>query len=108
MRKQDDLKRLFARAESRKLSKELTFQFHNTLYMLETKTPNRLRRATVEVFWREGEALEVEYNGEKLKYTKWEEKSCGKPEVVDSKGLERGRLWVNKKSNKPSRHHPWR
>jgi len=48
MRKEDDLERIFARKDKRKLSKDLTFQHHGILYLIETKTPNRLRHASVD------------------------------------------------------------
>ena len=49
LRIRDNLERVFARKETRKLSKNLTFQYKGTLYMLQTKTPHRLRYATIDV-----------------------------------------------------------
>ena len=63
LRTDDNLKRIFARKDQRKLSKDLTFQHQGTLYPIQTKSPNRMRHAHVEVIWREGEAIEVEYQG---------------------------------------------
>lgn len=104
LRPKDDLKRLFARKEKRKLSKDLTFQHHGTLYLLETQTPNRMRHATVEVLWKEGEPIEVEYQGIKLSYKKWSEKEYEQPKIIDSKGIG----WANRRNIKPGRYHPWR
>lgn len=109
LRKQDDLKRIFARKDKRKLSKDLTFQHQGILYMIETKTPNRLRHASVDVLWREKGSIEVEYDGIKLSYKKWTERIEERPKVLDSKEIEaREALWVNKKIIKPRRSHPWR
>ena len=106
MRKQDDLERLYARKDKRKLSKDLTFQHQGTLYLIETKTPNRMRHAFVDVFWRGVKAIDVEYEGKILKYTKWEERVYEKPLVVDGKELET--RWVERKQKLPARNHPWR
>lgn len=109
LRAQDDLKRIFARKDKRKLSKDLTFQHHGILYMLETKTPNRLKHATIEVLWREEGHIEISHNGLKLNFKKWSEKIDERPKIMDAKEIEmQGALWVNKKSYKPGRYHPWR
>ena len=52
LRVQDDLKRIFARKDRRKLSKNLTFQHQGILYLVQTKCPNRMRHAHVEVLWK--------------------------------------------------------
>ena len=69
LRKRDDLDRIFARREARKLSKNLTFQHRGILYLIQTKTPNRLKHATVEVVCK-GEEIEVEYEGKRAKRNK--------------------------------------
>ena len=106
MRKQDDLERLYARKDKRKLSKDLTFQHQGTLYLIETKTPNKMRHASVDVFWRGVKPIDVEYEGKVLKYTKWEERIYEKPLVIDAKELEA--RCVERKQKKPARNHPWR
>lgn len=109
LRAQDDLKRIFARKDIRKLSKDLTFQHHGTLYMIETKTPNRLKHASIEVLWREEENIEVRYNSVKLHFKKWSEQTDKRPKIMDAKEIEaQGALWMNKKPHKPKKHHPWR
>ncbi len=107
LRKQDDLERLFRRKERRTLSKNLTFQYQNTLYQVETKTPNRLKHAAVDVFWREGEPVEVEYKGRKLDYEIWEDKASERPKILDSKEIA-AIGWSTSKKTKPGKHHPWR
>lgn len=106
LRQQDDLKKIFARKDKRKLSKDLTFQHKGILYLIETEAPNRLRHANVDVFWNGNEGIKVEYNGTELKYKKWSETIYEKPSVIDSKTMEM--IWPNKKASKPSMSHPWR
>ena len=109
LRLQDDLKRIFARKDKRKLSKDLTFQHQGILYMIQTKTPNRLRHAFVEVSWREKGTVEIQHNGVKLNFTKWSETMDERPKIMDSKEMEaKGALWMNKKTSKPGKSHPWR
>lgn len=107
MRKQDDLKRIFARTDTRKLSKELTFQYEGILYMIETKTPNRLKHATVEVIIKKGEAIEIEYEGKKLKYTKWSERPYEGTKILGAKEIEL-KSWADKTPKKTGLHHPWK
>ena len=102
MRKQDDLQRIFAHKDQRKLSKDLAFQHHGILYLIETKTPNRLQRATIDVLWKENQPIEVEYQGQKLKYNRWEEKVYETPIVMGIKEI--GFAKMNRKQ--PSRYHP--
>jgi hypothetical protein len=107
MRMRDNLERIFARKETRKLSKNLTFQYKGTLYMLQTKAPHRLRHATVDVLWSEGEEIKVEYKGKAIEYKKWNEIIYEQPRILDSKELE-GISWATKRHSKPRRNHPWR
>lgn len=106
LRKEDDLERIFARKDKRKLSKDLTFQHHGILYLIETKTPNRLRYAFVDVLWTDNQPVKVEYDGKELKYKIWEEKIYEQPAVLGAKEIGLG--WVNRKTIKPSKNHPWR
>ena len=87
LRPQDDLKRIFSRRDTRKLSKDLTFQHHGVLYLVETKSPNRLKHATVNILWREQEPIEVFYNATKLEYKKWAEAIYERPDIRDSKEI---------------------
>jgi hypothetical protein len=106
MRQKDDLERIFARKDKRKLSKDLTFQHHGILYLIKTKTPNRLRYASVDVLWMDNQPIKVECNGKQLKYKVFEERVYEQPPVLDSKEI--GVAWVSKKPRKPARYHPWR
>ena len=107
LRKELDLKKIFARKETRKLSKDLTFQYKGILYMIQTKTPNRLKHATVDVLSTQEEPIEVYYNGNKLSYKKWAETLYEKPKILDSKEIASNN-WLNKNQIRPKKYHPWR
>lgn len=107
LRVQDDLKKIFYRKDKRKLSKNLTFQHQGTLYLIQIKTPNRLRHAAVEVLWQEGAPIEVQYNGVNLKYQKWNEVVYQQPKVLDCKEIANN-SWLCKNKKKPRKNHPWR
>jgi hypothetical protein len=107
LRKQDVLEKIFAKRDKRKLSKNLTFQHQGTLYLIETQTPNRLRYAGVEILYREGKEIKVEYQGKELKYKKWNETVYEQPKIQDCKEIAIS-SWIERKPRKPGRHHPWR
>lgn len=106
MREKDDLERIFARKDKRKLSKDLTFHHHGIVYMIESKTPNRLRHTSVDVMWSGNRPVEVEHEGKRLKYKIWGEIAYEQPRVLDGKEIGTG--WINRRQTKPSRSHPWR
>ena len=106
MRKEDDLERLFARKDTRKLSKDLTFQHHGIVYLIESKTPNRMRHACVDVLWKDDQPIVVEYGGKQLKYKIWKETVYEQPAVLGTKEI--GAVLATRKLTKPSKHHPWR
>jgi hypothetical protein len=106
MRKEDNLERIFSRKDKRKLSKDLTFQHQGILYLIESKTPNRLRHASVDVLWKVDQPIEVEYDGKQLKYKIWKETVYEQPLELNAKEI--GAAWVNKKQRKLPISHPWR
>ncbi len=106
LRAQDNLERIFARKDKRKLSKNLTFQHKGILYLVQTQSPNRLKHATVDILCPKGEAIKVEYKGRSLEYKKWNETIYEQPKILDSKEI--GLNWAVKRSPKPGRQHPWR
>jgi len=106
LRESDKISRVFARHDRRKLSKNLTFQYQNILYQMQTDTPNRLRFANVDIFWRPGEPIEVEYEQKPLKYTAWQDTIYEQPKILDAKELEAH--WKLRKVSTPSMNHPWR
>ena len=108
LRRGTNLDKIFARREIRKLSKNLTFQYRGILYLIQTKTPNRLKHGTVEVVYREGRAIEVEDEGKTLSYKKWEEKAYEQPKILDGKQIELMEEDKTRGRRKPGKHHPWR
>ena len=106
MRKEDDLERLFARKDTRKLSKDLTFQHHGILYLIESKTPNRMRHAFIDVLWKDNQPIKVEYGGKPLKYKVWKETVYEQPPVLNAKEI--GAVLAIQRPMKPSKYHPWR
>lgn len=102
----EDAHRAMNKKDKRKLSKDLTFQHHGILYLIQTKTPNRLQHASIDVSWRKDQPIEVEHEGKKLQYRKWEERIYEQPRVLNAKEI--GTTWLNKKQTKPSMRHPWR
>jgi hypothetical protein len=107
LKKGVDLRMVFARKESRKLSKDLTFQYNKSLYCIQTKTPNRMKHATVNIFCEKEEVIEVNYKGNKLAYKKWSEVSDERPQVYDAKEIATIPE-INVRKKKPGKHHPWR
>jgi len=103
----ENLKRIFSKQETRVLSKDLTFQYRGILYMINTKTPNRLKHACVAVIHEKNEPMRIEYKGVELQYKKWSETTYERPQVCDSKEMEVARLGI-KKPAKPAKYHPWR
>lgn len=106
--KQCDLSRIFRLKETRYLSKNLIFQYKNTLYQIQTQRPTyALRKARVEVLEnKEGEII-VEYKNEKLLYTTYKERPLA-VEEVSSKELNVTLENLYKKKYKPSKSHPWK
>lgn len=65
-----------------------------------------MRHAYVEVLWKEGEAIEVEYKGTKLEYKKWSETVYERPKVLDSKEIALPNMARQKGQH--INKHPWR
>ena len=84
----EDLEKILATREERRVSQNLTIQYNNQIYQLETKTPNRLRYKKVKVIERPEKSLMIEHQGKEIPYTIWEEYKYQGPKVVDEKQLE--------------------
>lgn len=106
LRKEDDLERLFARRSTRKLSKNLSFQYEGVSYQVNPVCPNRLRATHVNILQRPGKPILVESGGREHPYTSWEEIPYEKPKVLDSKELEAH--WSSPSRKRPGKYHPWR
>lgn len=107
LREYDNLERIFARRSSRRVSKDLSFQYEGTFYQIKPNLPNRFRHERVSILERPGKPILVEAGGNEYPYTKWEkEAQHEKPRIFDSKELEA--YWPSRVPRKPSKHHPWR
>ncbi len=100
----EDLAEAFARTEQRKLSKNLTFQYGGDLYQIDPQIASfGMKHSGVTIISKE-EAIEVRYKGRKLPY----KKHCyteSQAQVIDRKSID---AWLNRKTKKPSKKHPWR
>jgi len=101
---QDDLDQILTWQETRTLSKNLTLQFRQVVYQIQTQRPTyALRHASVTVCLDAHDALSILYKGEPLDYTVFN-KQAKQSEVVDTKHLND----TVPTSHKPAPDHPWR
>lgn len=105
LREEDNLERIFARRSTRKIAKDLSFQYEGTFYQIEPKLPNRFRPTYVNILERPGKPILIEAGGKEYPYSEWGSQD-GKPRVLDSKELEAH--WPSQIKKKPRRNHPWR
>jgi hypothetical protein len=107
LRESDDVERIFARRSTRKVSKDLSFQYEGTFYQIKPHLPNRFSHAHVNILERPGRPILVEAGGKEYPYTKWgKEGQQEKPRILDSKELEA--YWPSRVGRKPGKRHPWR
>ncbi len=100
-----NLGELCMQKETRVLSKDLSFQYKNEIYQIETERRHSLR-GKVDVFEAEGKIVMIQKEGRLLKYHKWKEKTPEPTSIIDTKELEV--YWHEKKGRKPGKYHPWR
>lgn len=104
---QDDLARILTWQELRTLSKNLTLQFHKTVYQIQTDRPTyALRKAQVTVCLNAQEEITLLYNGKALPYTIYHQQAK-QAEIVSAKQLELV-LQEKRLPPKPAPDHPWR
>ena len=104
---QDELDQILTWQEPRTLSKNLTLQFHKTVYQVQTKRPTyAMRNAAVTVCLDAKEQLTIFYKGNSLDYTIFHQQSK-QASIVDTKQLDQA-LPNLPKPNKPAPDHPWR
>ena len=102
--KQDDLDQILTWQEARILSKNLTLQFHKTVYQIHTSRPSyAMRHATVTVCLDAQEQVSIFYKDKPLDYTIFHQQSK-QSEIVDTKQLN----VVAHNPHKPAPDHPWR
>jgi transposase len=101
---QDDLDQILTWQETRILSKNLTLQFRNTVYQIQTNRPSyALRHAPVTVCLDAQENLSILYKGKPLDHTIFH-RQAKQSEIVDPKQLNA----LVRKPYKPAPDHPWR
>jgi transposase len=103
----EDLARILTWQETRTLSKNLTLQFHKTVYQVQSKRPSyALRNAQVTVCVNPQEQITILYNGKSLPYTIFNQQAH-QAEVVSAKQLALA-LKEKRLPSKPAPDHPWR
>jgi transposase len=103
----DDLARILSWQETRSLSKNLTLQFYNTVYQIQSKRPAyALRNAQVTVCLNANEDISILYNGKSLPFTIYKQQAQ-QAEVVSTKQLDLA-LQAKRLPPKPAPDHPWR
>jgi transposase-like protein len=100
------LEQMFMLREERVLSKDLSFQYKNKLYQIETNRVHSFYGKKVEILESEGEVKMVLQEGKPLKYHQWKERKEEAAKIIDVKELEVA--WPGKKPRRPSKYHPWR
>jgi transposase len=100
----EDLRQVFTLQEKRSLSKNLTLQYKNVIYQIQTSRPSyALRKAQVTVCENAQGRINILYKGQPLDYTIYQ-KQQRQAEVVSSKAIDH----KLKKPHKPGKNHPWR
>jgi hypothetical protein len=102
----DDLVRILTRQEPRMVSKNLTVQFENVVYQIQTERPSyALRNASVTVCVNMQGQLTLLYKGKAMPYTIYHQQAK-QSQVVFSKDL--GAALKERTPTKPAPDHPWR
>lgn len=83
----ENLEKILAIHGERTISQNLTIQYNNQLYQLETNTPNRMKYKKVKTIERAGKPLIIEYQEKEIPYVIWKEYKYLGPKVIDNKQL---------------------
>jgi len=103
----EDLARILTWQETRTLSKNLTLQFHKTVYQIQTDRPTyALRNAQVLVCVNAQEEITILYNRKALPYSIYKQQAR-QAEIVSTKQLDLA-LKPKRLPPKPAPDHPWR
>jgi transposase len=103
----DDLARILSWQETRSLSKNLTLQFYNTVYQIQSKRPSyALRNAHVTVCLNANNEISILYNGKPLPFTVYTEQAR-QAQIVSAKHLDQA-LLQQRMPTIPGPDHPWR
>ena len=102
----EDLAHILTWQETRSLSKNLTLQFHHTVYQIQTKRPTyALRNAQVTVCVNALDEISIWYNGNTLPYSLYQPQSK-QSQIVLAKDLVH--TLSPRTPTKPAPDHPWR
>jgi transposase len=103
----EDLARILTWQETRTLSKNLTLQFHKTVYQIQTDRPTyALRNAQVTVCVNAQDEITILYKGKALSYSIYNQQAK-QAEIVSTKQLNQT-LSQPHLPHKPAPDHPWR
>ena len=103
----EDLTHILTWQETRTLSKNLTLQFHKTVYQILTQRPSYALRSTQVTLCVNAQAdITILYNGKSLPYTIYHQQAQ-QAEVVSAKQLDLA-LKEKRLPAKPTPDHPWR
>ena len=103
---QDDLARILTHQEQRMVSKNLTVQFENVVYQMQTERPSyALRNATVTVCVNLQGQVSLLYKGQALKHSIYHQQAK-QAQVVSAKDL--NAALQERIPAKPAPNHPWR
>ncbi|MDP2976656.1 MAG: ISNCY family transposase, partial [Anaerolineales bacterium] len=104
---QDDLARILTWQEPRTLSKNLTVQFENVVYQVQTERPTyAMRNARVTVCKDACGNITLLYKEKLLPYTIFH-KQAKQSDIVETKGVDSA-LQNQRKAHVPAPNHPWR
>jgi transposase len=102
----ENLAHILTWQETRLLSKNLTLQFQNTVYQIQTKRPTyALRNAQVQVCVNANDEISIWYNGRILPYTLYQPQTK-QSQIVLAKDLDHS--LTPPTPSKPAPDHPWR
>lgn len=95
---------ILANHENRVLSKNLTFQYQNTIYQVKTEHEiRRLRHASITIIDNQDTGIKVQYQNRELSYSTYiEAPKVSQGQISNGKDLE---VHIRKR---PSKRHPWR
>lgn len=103
----DQLDRILCRKEERTLSKNLTFQYHKTIYQIRTNRPAyALRKAKVMILENSAGQITVLYKNQPLAFEVFCQQQK-QAEVVPAKSIDFELLNASK-AHTPAPNHPWR
>ncbi len=105
--KTDNLDLILCRKETRTLSKNLTFQYHKTIYQIHVDRPTyAMRNTTVTVLEKPDHEVIVLYNNRSINFDVYYQQQK-QAEVVPSKSIDHAMINASK-AHTPPPDHPWR